>query len=357
MLSPISEKLLAWYQVHARVLPWREDGDPYHIWIAEVMLQQTRVETVIPYYYKWLDKFPSINEVAQASLQEVLLTWEGLGYYGRARRIHEAAQYIISKHNGFLPSDIGKLKLVPGIGSYTAGAIASIAFHLDEPTLDGNIRRIYCRLFNIEEPQKSKEAEKKLWQISRDHLPPGYAGQYNQALMDLGATICTAKKPTCSQCPIGLHCQAKILGIQDQRPIKLERKQVPHFLVSAAIISFQNKVLIALRPKEGLLGGLWEFPGGKKREGETFADCLVREIQEELGIMVRVGESMGIFKHAYTHFRITLHAFHCSLADNGNPTALGVQDWRWVRISDLNLYPMGKIDRMISKQLEKSILC
>ena len=309
MLSPISEKLLTWYQLHARVLPWREDSDPYHIWIAEVMLQQTRVETVIPYFYRWLDKFPSINEVARASLSEVLLTWEGLGYYGRARRIHEAAQYIILEYNGFLPADIEKLKLIPGIGSYTAGAIASIAFHLDEPTLDGNIRRILCRLFNIEEPQKSKQAEKKLWQISRDHLPPGYAGQYNQAMMDLGATICTAKKPVCSQCPIELHCQAKILGIQEQRPIKLERKQVPHFLVSAAIISSQNKVLIALRPKEGLLGGLWEFPGGKKRESETFAECLVREIEEELGIMVRVGEPTGIYQACIYTFQGYLACF------------------------------------------------
>jgi A/G-specific adenine glycosylase len=357
MLSPISEKLLIWYKVHARLLPWRYDNDPYHVWIAEVMLQQTRVETVTPYYYRWLEKFPSILEIARASLGEVLLTWEGLGYYGRARRIHEAAQYILSAYNGFLPADIEKLKLIPGIGAYTAGAIASIAFNLDEPTIDGNIRRVFSRLFNIEEPYKSKQAEKKLWQISREHLPPGYAGQYNQALMDLGATICTAKNPACLQCPLEQNCQAKILGIQDQRPVKLERKQIPHFFVSAAVISFQKKVLITLRPENGLLGGLWEFPGGKKHDDETFVDCLVREIQEELGIWVRVGKPLGVYQHAYTHFKVTLHAFHCNLTDRRNPIALGVQDWRWVQVSELKTYPMGKIDRMISRYLEENTIC
>jgi A/G-specific adenine glycosylase len=317
------------------------------------MLQQTRVETVIPYFTRWMQSFPSIEALANASVQEVLSAWEGLGYYGRARNLHRAAQVVMEDYHGKLPDEVRLLLKLPGIGTYTAGAIASMAFRRDEATLDGNIRRVLSRYFNVAEAARSTHGERTLWKLAVAHLPPGHAGEYNQAMMDLGATVCTPVSPDCTACPLGDTCQARALGIQEQLPVLRAKPIIPHHSVTAAIIQRNGRFLIARRPLHGLLGGLWEFPGGKQLEGEDLPTCLQREIREELGIDIQVGKQLGVYRHAYTHFRVTLYALQCELL-SGEPQPIQVIEVRWVRPQELRSYPMGKIDRQISQSLLSS---
>lgn len=352
MLSEVSRRLLAWYRQSARKLPWRGSRDAYAVWVSEIMLQQTRVETVIPYFERWMERFPSLRALAEASEQDVLRLWEGLGYYSRARNLHRAAQQVVEQYGGQVPPGRADLQSLPGVGAYTAGAIASMAFGLDEAALDGNIRRVLARVFNLDLPARSPAGERRLWELAREHLPPGQAGDYNQAWMDLGATLCTPQKPACLVCPLAEVCQAHALGVEEQRPILPEKAAVPHHTVTAAVIRRDGLVLIARRPSSGLLGGLWEFPGGKLEPGESLPDCLMREIREELATSVQVGAEIGIFKHAYTHFKVTLHAFECELA-GPEPRAIGASELAWVGVGDLDGFPMGKIDRQISRKLKE----
>ena len=350
MLSPITSRLLDWYALHARHLPWRGRTDAYTVWVSEIMLQQTRVETVLPFFERWMERFPNVAAVAAASQQDVLTAWEGLGYYGRVRNLHRAAQIVMVEYDGELPCSVEELRGLPGVGRYTAGAIASIACGLDEPALDGNIQRVLARLFDVTEPARSPAGERRLLELATANLPSGRAGEYNQALMDLGAMVCTPHKPACSLCPVLEFCRAHLLGIQEERPVKKPRPAIPHYLVTAAIIERDGQVLLAQRPAEGLLGGLWEFPGGKVQEGENLPTCLKREIHEELGVKIRVGKASGVYRHAYTHFRVTLHAFRCVLV-SGEPRPIQVSDLRWATLGELAAYPMGKIDRMIASQI------
>lgn len=350
MVTQFGDILLDWYQTLARRLPWRDNLDPYPVWVSEVMLQQTRVETVIPFFERWMKRFPTLNSLAHASQHEVLVAWEGLGYYSRARNLHLAAQIVISEHGGQIPREVNQLCLLPGIGRYTAGAIASIAFGMDEPVLDGNIRRVLARIFDVREPARSTDGEKHLWQLAGDNLPPGRAGEYNQALMDLGALICTPRQPHCVACPINSTCLAYSLGVQTERPVKISKPALPHHIVSSAIIQKNQQVLIAQRPTDGLLGGLWEFPGGKVEIGEDLVAALQREICEELGVDINIGSPFGVYRHAYTHFRVTLHAFLCEL-NGSQPCPLFHTQLAWSDVTSLGDYPMGKIDRQISTAL------
>jgi A/G-specific adenine glycosylase len=354
---PLAEALLNWYRKNARSLPWRRaQPDPYSVWVSEIMLQQTRVETVLPYYERWMRRFPTLASLAAAPLQEVLAAWEGLGYYSRARNLHRAVKIVLEEHGGAVPDDLQALRRLPGIGRYTAGAIASIAFGQDEPALDGNIRRVLARVFNVSKPARSPAGERRLWELAQANLPAGQAGDYNQALMDLGAQICTPRSPDCPSCPLEAHCQARALGIQELRPVLEARPETPHYTVTAAVIHRDSQLLISQRPPEGLLGGLWEFPGGKQLPGETLEGCLEREILEELGAKVLVGELFGVYRHTYTHFRVTLHAFCCTLADGAAPQPLQVNDLRWVTREELAQFPMGKIDRQIAQRLLHKLL-
>ncbi len=354
MASKFEDTLLDWYQTQARSLPWRDQQEPYPVWVSEVMLQQTRVESVIPYYERWMKRFPTIDTLARASQQEVLSEWEGLGYYSRARNLHRAAQIVSSEYEGQLPQDVNQLLLLPGIGRYTAGAIASIAFGKDEPVLDGNVRRVLARVFDVREPARSTIGEKCLWQLAEEILPPGKAGDYNQALMELGALICTPRQPRCEACPLGSICLAYSSGVQEERPVKQSKPPLPHHVVSSAIIQKNQRVLIAQRPPDGLLGGMWEFPGGKVEPGEDLVMGLKREICEELGVDIEVGSPIGIYQHAYTHFRITLHAYLCEL-NGSQPQTLFHDQIDWCPIPSLQEYPMGKIDRQISNALQSVV--
>jgi A/G-specific adenine glycosylase len=352
MPTEFARRLLDWYGQHARQLPWRGHSDPYAVWVSEIMLQQTRVETVIPYFERWMSRFPTIQALAQGDEQEVLHTWEGLGYYSRARNLHRAAREVMSRFSGQLPASLADLESLPGIGRYTAGAIASMAFGLDAPALDGNLRRVLARVFNLDMPIRSPQGQKALEDLLAEHLPTGKAGDFNQALMDLGATLCLPRSPDCEHCPITEICRSHQLGVQEERPVMAERRAVPHYVVTAAVIQRGGQVLIAQRKPDGLLGGMWEFPGGKQEPGEDLADCLKREILEELSAKVIVGAELGIFRHAYTHFKVTLHAFYCTLA-GGDPLPIQVGDIRWVSLDELAAFPMGKIDRQISQHLSE----
>lgn len=349
----ISAALLAWYARHGRVLPWRGETDAYKIWVSEIMLQQTRVETVIPYYTRWLERFPTLAALASASQQEVLQAWEGLGYYSRGRNLHRAAGEVMVKHGGNLPASLEELRRLPGIGEYTAAAIASIAFGRDAAALDGNIRRVLARLFDLQSALKSPEFEQQVRELAQALLPPGRAGDYNQALMDLGATLCTPRTPGCARCPLMDFCLARQRGVQEQRPVREKHPPVPLYTVTAAIIRRDGRLLLARRPQQGLLGGLWEFPGGKVEEEESLPACLQRELREELGVEVTVGEELGIFRHAYTHYRVRLHAFSCTLV-SGEPQPIQPSALAWVSPQELDSYPMGKIDRQIARLLQQA---
>ncbi len=340
-MSTIARDLLAWFAEARRDLPWRHTRDPYRIWVAEIMLAQTQVARVLDYYERFLARFPDVAALAAAPLGDLLKAWEGLGYYARARNLKRAAEEIVARHGGRVPCDLAVLRALPGVGEYTAAAIASIAFGQGEVALDGNLRRVLSRLFHRPTPSRVE-----LRTLAQGLLPRNRAGDVNQALMDLGATVCTPRRPRCPACPLRAHCQAHAQGDAAQLPAPRRRRPLPHFDVTAAVIEHEGRLLIAQRPAEGLLGGLWEFPGGKCEPGETLAECLRREIREELALEIEVGDPVAVVEHGFTHFAITLHAFRCRLLA-GEPQALGVAAWRWVRPEELGRFAFSAADRQV----------
>lgn len=351
-MSELAQRLLAWFDAHGRVLPWRQPPiNAYRVWVSEVMLQQTQVETVLPYFERWMARLPTVEALAAAGEQEVLRLWEGLGYYHRARALQRAAQRIVYERGGTFPQSAAEWQGLPGVGRYTAAAIASIV--LGEPilALDGNVRRVLARLLDFEHPVDAR-GEQVLRALGQAHLPSERPGDFNQALMDLGATLCRPRKPRCEVCPVNDLCLARAHGTQMQRPLRREKRDVPHYVVVAAVIWRDGQVLIAQRPPQGLLGGLWEFPGGKQEAGESLEQALRREIREELDAEIAVERPLGIFRHAYSHFRVTLHAFHCRLLI-GEPRPVEAVALRWVSPQVLGDYPMGKLDRQIARRLHE----
>jgi len=344
-MNKSSRLLLNWYRRHGRTLPWRNHPDAYAIWVSEIMLQQTRVETVIPYFEKWMKLFPDVRALANASERDVLNAWEGLGYYSRARNLHKAAKVVASDLNGELPRDPAKLIRLPGIGRYTAGAIASMAFGMDEPTLDGNLRRVFARLFDVSEPADSPAGEKILWELAAQNLPKGRAGDYNQALMDLGATICLPKaRPRCLLCPLMEMCAAQKNGTQEIRPVLKAKKISPQYVHAAAVIIQRGRALLAQRPPDGLLGGMWEFPNARVTVDP--AKELVKALNAAYRLKVKRKDAIGVVQHAYTHFKVTVHAFRCEPVSIPKNKIL-----KWIRLVELDDYPMGKVDRQIAKKL------
>ncbi len=356
----IDHLLLPWWDTHRADLPWRHTRDPYAIWVSEIMLQQTQVATVIPYYQRWMARFPTVADLAAAPLDDVLKQWEGLGYYSRARNLHAAAQTVMAEWDGQMPPTAVALQKLPGIGRYTAGAIASIAYGEAVPVLDGNVTRVLTRLTDYAADVTTTAAKKHLWQLAGELVPAERSGDFNQALMELGQQLCVPAKPACLLCPLALPCRARQRGSQLERPVKPPRKRTPHYDVAAGVI-WQNgragrdeRFLIAQRPLNGLLGGLWEFPGGKQEPEESLPATLQREIQEELGIDIAVGEHLISIKHAYTHFRITLHAFHAAHVA-GAPQHLAVANHAWVTLADLPNYAFAVTDQKIIAALQRAL--
>ena len=340
----IRARLLRWYALHKRDLPWRRAPTPYRVWVAEMMLQQTQVATALPYYRRFLRRFPSIKALAAADEADVLKAWEGLGYYSRARNLRKAARKIRREYGGRFPRTREALLSLPGVGPYSAGAILSIAMGRDEPAVDGNVTRVFARLLQYSQDVTRMPARKHLWQVAEGLLPRGRAGDFNQALMELGAGVCRPRNPRCGECPLSGHCRAYREGLQTSLPRKPRARPVPHYDVGVGVVWKAGRILIARRPSEGLLGGLWEFPGGKIRPGERAAECVRREVREELNVKVTVDAHMVTAKHAYSHFKVTLHFYECRYRA-GRPKALGCAAWKWVRPQELSQYafPAGTV--------------
>ncbi|MDR9404427.1 MAG: A/G-specific adenine glycosylase [Halothece sp. Uz-M2-17] len=344
-VEPLQRSLRQWYQTQGRDLPWRKTNDPYQIWVSEIMLQQTQVKTVIPYYQRWLETFPDISTLAEKSQQTVLKQWEGLGYYARARNLHRAAQVIVNDYNGVFPNQLPDVLSLPGIGRTTAGGILSAAFNQPLSILDGNVKRVLARLIALEIPPN--KAINQLWDLSDQLLDQNHPRDYNQALMDLGATLCTPKQPSCLLCPWRNYCQAFQHNLQTKIPMRTPSSPLPHKQIGVAVIWNQHgEILIDRRLQEGLLGGLWEFPGGKIEEQETIPACIEREIKEELGITVEVGEHLMTINHAYTHFKVTLHVHHCRHLE-GEPQPIECEEIRWVKPEQLSEFPFPKANTKI----------
>ncbi len=346
-----ARRVMDWFAGHARDLPWRHDRTPYRVWVSEMMLQQTQAATVARYYQRFLARFPTIEALAAAPLEEVLKLWEGLGYYRRARHLHQAARQLIAANDGRLPAEYDALKSLPGVGTYTAGAIGSIAFGQRVAAVDGNVRRVLCRVLSIDDDVTRSATRRRLEGIATTLLPDQDAGTFNEALIELGATVCTSRNPTCQLCPVADLCGARAANEQEALPVRRPRGKRPHYDVAAAVtIGADGAILVAKRKLDDMLGGLWEFPGGKCEDGESLPVCLMREMEEELGVTVDVGSPLIVVEHAYTHFSITLHAFCCRLK-GGQPRCLDCAAFRWVLPSDLDELPMSAADRRIAQVL------
>ncbi|SDL69720.1 A/G-specific DNA-adenine glycosylase [Geoalkalibacter ferrihydriticus] len=323
--AEVSRRLLAWYSDAGRDLPWRHSRDPYRIWLSEVMLQQTTVEAVIPYYLRFLARFDDVHALAAAPLDEVIDLWAGLGYYSRARNLHAAARQVASAPGEIFPDTLEGLMALPGIGRSTAGAILSIAFDRPAPILDGNVRRVLCRLFALEENPRGSAAEKKLWAWAAALTPADRSHDYAQAIMDLGATLCVPRRPACPRCPLAGLCRARVLGLAEKLPLKAAKKAVPEIMRVALLVRRQGEVLICRRPYHGLLGGMWEFPDAEVSAGRS-PDATAAELAARWG--GAEVQSLGAVRHAYSHFRLDLRVY-ATLFKGARRVAEG-EECRWL---------------------------
>lgn len=352
--SAIGDLLLCWFDRNRRSLPWRRDYAPYRVWISEIMLQQTQVKTVVPYYLRWMDRFPDLRSVAAASEEEILKCWEGLGYYKRAANIHRAAQILVKDHGGEIPRDHGLVSKLPGVGPYTAGAIMSLAFNESYAAVDGNVERVVARMFDVSETVRSPQARRLIQSAATRLIPEGRARSFNQALMELGACICTPKDPDCRQCPVSGHCISLRMGIVDKRPVRGKRKPCTPIEVAIGVIVHGGRILIQKRPPQGLMANLWEFPGGKVEAGESPKEAVVRELWEEVRMEVSSVRSLGSIRHSYTSFRVVLHAYLCELVKpDQEPLPRAAVEVRWVDPSRLDDYAFPTANRRLIPKIQK----
>lgn len=313
-MVPIGAALLRHFDAHRRAMPWRDTADPYAIWVSEVMLQQTRVDTVRPYYERWLSRFPTVDALADAPLDEVLREWQGLGYYSRARNLHRAARLVRERHGGAVPGDPAALRELPGVGDYTAGAVASMAFGVVVPAVDGNVRRVLARVYDLADPRPAE-----LRELAGALVPLDRPGDFNQALMELGATICTPRSPDCRVCPIAEWCVARARGVQEERPAPKRRRPVPEVVIPTAVVArADGALLLVRRPETGLLAGLWEFPA---EDGSEWLAAIMASAP-------MVGPLPPV-RHAFSHliatYRPTLHVQRADVVDPAGPDT-GVPD-------------------------------
>jgi A/G-specific adenine glycosylase len=335
-MNNLSQKLLAWFAIHARDLPWRRTYDPYQVWVSEIMLQQTQMDRVVLYFDHWLQRFPDLVALARAGEEDVLKYWEGLGYYSRARKLLEAAKIVVEQWNGRLPAEYDRLLTLPGIGPYTAGAIMSIAFNHDCPVVDGNVERVFARVFDLDSPVKTNENRRFIQRKAAQLLPPGEARRFNQALMELGALVCLPKSPRCEECPLTRTCESRRLGIVSDRPVPGTTDSMIPIEVANGVLIHQDRVFIQKRRAGGVWANLWEFPGGQVEPGEEPAATVAREFFEETELRVHPTTRITVIKHGYTRYRVTLHCFLCELTDfTARPVIHAAQDWRWAAWEEL----------------------
>ena len=324
-----SAALLGWYAVRGRNLPWRNSRDPYRIWLAEIMLQQTTVAAVIDYFQRFTERWPTVADLAAATTEAVVEQWAGLGYYSRARNLHVTAQKVVKEFGGLFPQSVEELQQLPGIGRSTAGAISALAFDRRAAILDGNVRRVLCRIMALQQPPRTTAAEKLLWDWAEALTPEQQVHDYTQAIMDLGATVCTPRSPDCENCPVAIFCRALELELTDQLPLKTPGKKIPLRRELALLIENQGRFLVRRRTLNGFLGGLWEFPGYSLGEGEAVEQKLVW-LKGELGL---TGEAQAVaeIEHIYSHFRLQVSAYRIE----GAVTTVGESDSRWLALDEL----------------------
>ncbi|MFI5206074.1 MAG: A/G-specific adenine glycosylase [Candidatus Paceibacterales bacterium] len=353
MLKSFSADLTHWYDKNKRDLPWRRTKDPYKIWISEIMLQQTTVNTVIAYYERWLKIFPTIHDLAQAPLQTVLKQWQGLGYYNRVKNLHKAAFILINEHKGILPKDPQSIRSLPGFGPYTTGSVLSIAYDIPITIIDANVRRVAMRLLALPGVADTKQ-DPKINEFLLKVLPDSGVGDFNQALMELGALVCRSKEPVCTLCPVSKYCQAYKEGRQEIIP-QTKKKVLKDMQAVIAIIKKGDHYFIQKRPSQGLLADLWEFPGGKIKPRESKKNALIRELREELGVQIKSSKHLFDVRHFYTQFRVNLSVFTCSL--DSKPKADSTH--KWVSFKSFSKYPMPSgsakiVDKLLASFLNKT---
>jgi A/G-specific adenine glycosylase len=340
--------LLNWFNRNRRDLPWRQRRDLYAIWVSEVMLQQTRVSTVLPYYRDFLKRFPTLKRLATATLQDVLKAWEGLGYYSRARNLWRAARLVRENFHGRIPDDYGQFRKLPGVGDYIAAAVLSISRGLAVPVVDGNVLRVVCRWQGIGDDIRLAATKKKVRSFLCEIIPAAVPGRFNEALMELGALVCLPKDPLCPQCPLRQGCFAFRQGRMGSLPVKSKKRPGPTYRVALAVIVRKGRIFIQQRPEQGHLGGLWEFPGGKCLAAEKPELAVVRECHEELGVGVEALSKLAEVRHAYSHFKVVLHVYACRLL-KGLPKTR--QPHAWVKSGELNRYPIPAANHKFFPQL------
>ena len=331
-LNQIRGRVLAWYRKNRRDLPWRRTRDPYAIWVAETMLQQTQIKTVLPYYHRFLKAFPTLAALDRSSKAKVLTLWSGLGYYRRAENLKKAARIIVRDHRGKMPRVLDSLRALPGVGPYTAGAVASIAFHQPSPALDGNARRVLTRIFGV-------EGEKELDTIGNRLATCSRPGDWNQALMELGATICVARDPNCPLCPVSQFCATSRSGCFQAKAPSAAKREAERVQWPLVVIENNKKILLRRRPAAGLLGGFWEVPGGESKKRENLKAALTRHLN---GLIKTVSPAslVGEVRHSITHRRIRAPVFFFSqYRKSFRPRS----SWRWVSLSSLHLYPLSTL--------------
>lgn len=351
-MREVRRALLSWYRKNRRDLPWRHTRDPYRVWVSEAMLQQTRVETVVPYYERFLSRFPDVRALATADTDEVLGEWAGLGYYGRARNLQAAARQVVEEWGGELPDDVEGLRSLKGVGRYTAGAIASIAFDRPAPVVDGNVARVLTRLLGIREEVRSAPVVRRLWEEAETLARGRSPGDLNQALMELGATVCTPRAPLCETCPIAPHCRARESGDPEAIPVTRPRPRPKRLDAAAVFLERRGKVLAVRRPPEGLLGGLWDLPGGELRARESPEEGLARALRERIGLTLTGAEKLGTVRHVFTHRALRLHVYRAR-GSAGRVRLAGFDAHRWLPPSRLTELPqsalMGKALRLVGE--------
>ena len=346
------EALTDWYRVSQRDLPWRRVSDPYAIWVSEVMLQQTQVATVVPYFNRFMKRYPDLKRLARADLQDVLKTWEGMGYYARARNLHKAAGIVLIQHRGIVPQNWQEFTTLPGVGDYIAAAVLSIAFGAPYPVVDGNVKRVLARLFAMPQPVNQPRSKKVYQQAASELMSIREPGTYNQALMELGAMICKPRTPLCAQCPVRTWCRACQTDRVSDFPVRIKKAAPPLHRIAVGVVFKNGRVLITRRKPDGLLGGLWEFPGGKIRPGEKSEAACVREIKEEVNLDVKIDSHLCRVKHAYTHFKIRMDVFCCAYVA-GRVRLDGPVDHSWIKLNQLEKYPLPKANhKFLSRLME-----
>jgi A/G-specific adenine glycosylase len=350
----IVESLVGWYQAHKRDLPWR-GATPYAVWVSEIMLQQTQVATVIPFFLRFLERFPTVEALAATPIEEVLKYWAGLGYYARARNLHRAAQVITEQYGGQLPQTAAEIESLPGIGRYTSGAILSIAFQVPRPLVDANVIRVLSRVFGLRGDPKSTANQAALWSLAEQLVPEEMPGEFNQGLMELGALICSPVDPKCERCPLLSDCVAGNSADPSALPEFPPGRATIAVTHSAALIrDSAGRLLIAQRPLHGLWGGLWEFPRVVCSSGESPAEAAARAAREVVGLDVEIGDKVGQIKHGVTHHRITLYGFDARLRDpHPRPQALDCAAFRWEQPEALADHAFSSPQVLLREALER----